>query len=160
MIVETRHIRPEDYVDVGRIFFCAVHEGTNHVYSLAQRTAWGGLTIDLPRWKERLTTLSGFVAEVDGEPVGFITVDPTGYIELAFVLPSAAGKGVGSALLARAEHLAFIQGATVLTAAASLAARPFFEKHGWGVLKGEQVERGGVILKRYQMQKHLTKSDR
>lgn len=160
MMIETRHIRPEDYADVGRIFFCAVHEGTNHVYSLAQRTAWGGLTIDLPRWKERLTTLAGFVAEVDGEPVGFITVDLTGYIDLAFVLPSAARKGVGSALLARAEHLAFIQGATDLTAAASLAARPFFEKHGWGVLKEEQVERGGVILKRYQMQKHLTKSVR
>lgn len=160
MMIETRHIRPEDYADVGRIFFCAVHEGTNHVYSLAQRTAWGGLTIDLPRWKERLTTLAGFVAEVDGEPVGFITVDPTGYIDLAFVLPSAARKGVGSALLARAEHLAFIQGATDLTTAASLAARPFFERHGWGVLKEEQVERGGVILKRYQMQKHLTKSVR
>ena len=160
MIIKTRHISPEDYVDVGRIFFCAVHEGTNHVYSLAQRTAWGGLTIDRPRWKERLTTLTGFVAEVDGESVGFITVDPTGYIELAFVLPSAAGKGVGSALLARAEHLAFVQGATVLATAASLAASHFFEKHGWGVLKEEQVERGGVIFKRYQMQKHLTKSVR
>ncbi|MEO1910155.1 MAG: hypothetical protein ABGX10_07005 [Paracoccus sp. (in: a-proteobacteria)] len=89
MIVETRHISPEDYVDVGRIFFCAVHEGSNHVYSLAQRTVWGGLTIDLSRWKERLTTPANFVAEVEGEPVGFVTEDPTGYIDLAFVLPSA-----------------------------------------------------------------------
>ena len=159
MIIEIRHIRPEDYFSVSRIFFCAVHEGTNHAYSLAERRAWGGDTIDLLRWKERLITLTGFIAEVDGEPVGFITVDPMGYIDLAFVLPSAAGKGAGSALLERAEHLAFTQGATCLTTAASLAARPFFEKHGWAVLEEGQVERGGVTLKRYQMQKHPMKSD-
>lgn len=159
MIIKIRHIRPEDYFSVSRIFFCAVHEGTSHAYSLAERRAWGGDTIDLPRWKDRLITLTGFIAEVGGEPVGFITVDQMGYIDLAFVLPSAAGKGIGSAILGRAEHLAMTQGATCLTTAASLAARPFFQKHGWVALKEEQVERGGVTLKRYQMQKHLAKSD-
>ncbi|RJE80011.1 GNAT family N-acetyltransferase [Paracoccus sp. JM45] len=159
MIIEMRAIRPEDYFDVSRIFFCAVHEGTSHAYSVAERRAWGGDTIDLPRWKERLITLTGFIAEMDGEPVGFISVNPLGYIDLAFVLPSAAGKGVGGALLEKAEHLAFTQGASCLTTAASLAARPFFEKHGWVVLEKEQVERGGVILRRYQMHKHPVKSD-
>ena len=82
-----------------RIFFCVIHEGTRNVYSLAQRLAWAGETIHLERWKERLAEMEGFVAEEGNEPVGLMTIDNTGYITLAFVLPSAARQGIGAGLL-------------------------------------------------------------
>lgn len=153
------HIRPlaaDDYWAVARIFFYAVHDGTKAAYSYPQRLAWGGETIDLDHWKARLASLSGYLAEVDGEPVGFLTIDQTGYVDLAFVLPSASGKGIGGALLAAAEQSARAQGARDLTAEASLIAYPFFLKHGWHALEAEYVERNGVVLQRYRMQKALT----
>ena len=152
------HIRPlmtEDYSAVGRIFFCAVHEGTRTAYSYQQRLAWGGDAIDLDSWKSRVEALDGFVAESDGEPIGFITIDRTGYVDMAFVLPSASGKGVGRTLLKAAEDWAKDNGATHLITEASLAAHPFFLKRGWLAVEEEHVERKGVVLKRYKMRKDL-----
>lgn len=153
--IHIRPLAPEDYAAVGRIFFCAVHEGTRAAYSYQQRLAWGGDAIDLDRWKARVEALGGFVAETDGEPIGFITIDRTGYVDLAFVLPSASGRGVGRTLLNAAEDWAKDNGATQLTTEASLVAHPFFLKRGWVVVEEEHVERKGVVLNRYKMQKDL-----
>ena len=153
--VDIRPLAADDYRTVGRIYFCAVHEGTRSAYSYQQRLAWGGDTIDLDGWKMRVEALTGFVAEHDGEPLGFITIDQTGYVQFAFVLPSATGTGVGKALLNAAEQWAKEHGATQLTTEASLVARPFFLKSGWLVIEEEHVERKGVILMRSKMQKGL-----
>ena len=153
---QIRPLSPEDYPAVGRISFCAVHEGARSAYSYEQRLAWGGETIDLDRWKKRVETLTGFVAERDNEPIGFITIDHTGYIDLAFVLLSETRRGVGRALLNAAERWASANGATRFTTEASLIARPFFEKNGWSVLEDESVSRHGVILNRFKMQKTRT----
>jgi putative acetyltransferase len=155
MHVDIRPLVADDYRAVGRIFFCAVHEGTRSAYTYVQRLAWGGETIDLDRWKARVKTLSGFVAEADSEPVGVITIDQTGYVALAYVLPSATQQGVGTALLSAAERWAKDKGATRLATEASLIARPFFLKNGWLVLEEEHVERNNVILTRFKMHKDL-----
>jgi putative acetyltransferase len=154
---DIRPLVPEDYAAVGRIFFCAVHEGTRGAYSYEERLAWGGETIDLDRWKTRVETLNGFIAETAREPVGCMTIDPTGYVELAYVLPSATGRGVGRALLNAAERWAKDKGATRLTTEASLVARPFFLNCGWSVVDEERVVRKGVMLRRFRMQKDLDK---
>ena len=155
MQVDIRPLAAEDYADLGRIFFCAVHEGTKSAYCLAQRLAWGGETIDLPLWKARAAELTGFVAQTGGEPVGFISMDRAGYVGFAYVLPSAAGKGVGTALLSAAEAWARGQGAASLTTEASLIARPFFLRGGWVVVEEEEVERKGVTLTRFRMRKEM-----
>jgi putative acetyltransferase len=156
MDARIRPLRPEDFRDAGRIFFCAVHEGTRHAYTAAERRAWAGDTIDLASWEARLKGLPGFVAEAVGEPVGFMTIDATGYVDLAFVLPSAAGRGIGAALLAAVEDWARAQGVAEMHTAASLAARPFFAAHGWHVAAAEEVQRQGVALRRFQMRKRLS----
>ncbi len=150
-----RPLTADDYKAAGRIFFCAVHEGTRSAYSYEQRLAWGGETVDLQRWKTTVKTTHGFIAEDEVEPVGFITIDTRGYVDLMFVLPSAAGKGVGRALLHAAEKWAKANGATRLTTAASIVARPLFEKDGWLALEEEQASRQGVLLTCYKMEKSL-----
>ncbi len=154
--VDIRPLAPADYPDAARIYFCAIHEGTRGVYTLEQRRAWGGDTINLDRWKARFAQITGFMAEVHGEPVGFMTIDETGYIDLAFVLPSVAGKGVGGTLLKAVERWASTQAAPRLTTHASMAARPFFAAHGWATQDAEEIERQGVTLTRYKMRKGLS----
>ena len=155
MTLTLRPLRAEDYRDAARIFFCAVHDGTRHAYTLQERRAWAGDSIDLPRWQTRLATLTGFVAEERAEPVGFMTIDLTGHVDLAFVLPSASGRGVGSLLLAAVEDWARGKGTARLATHASLVARPFFERKGWSVAEEEQVQREGVTLRRFRMFKPL-----
>ena len=159
MSITIRPLRHDDYQDVGRIFFCAVHEGTRAAYTYAQRRAWAGDTIDLVRWQKRVAELTGFMAQDASEPVGFMTIDQMGYVDLAFVLPSYAGKGVGTALLDAVEKWAQTNDVPRLTTAASLVARPFFERHGWRVLEEEIIKRHDVSITRFQMEKLLAKAN-
>ncbi|MEH7829583.1 GNAT family N-acetyltransferase [Gemmobacter denitrificans] len=153
--IDIRPLAADDYPAVGRIFFCAIHEGTRAAYDAAQRLAWAGETIDLDRWKARVAALTGFVAECKGEPVGFITIDRSGYVDLAFVLPSTGRSGIGGRLLGAAADWANAHGARQMTTEASLVARPFFEKHGWHVVEEETVLRMGVALRRFRMRRDL-----
>ncbi len=50
-----RTLSEEDYPHVARIFFDAVHVGTQNVYSLPQRLAWAGETPNPERFKDRLS---------------------------------------------------------------------------------------------------------
>lgn len=150
-----RALGPGDAPHVGRIYFCAVYEGAREHYSFEQRRAWAGDTVDPDYWSQRLAGQLGFIAEQGGEPVGFMTINPAGYIDLAFVLPSAAGAGIGKQLYAAIEQKGRDLGASVLTTEASKPAKPFFESQGWTVEAAQSIERRGVSLTNYRMQKRL-----
>ncbi|MCF8481082.1 MAG: GNAT family N-acetyltransferase [Rhodospirillum sp.] len=150
-----RTLTPDDTVHVARIFFCAVHEGAREHYTFEQRLAWGGETVDPDAWRDRLEEAMGFLAERNGEPVGFMTVDETGLIDLAFVLPSMAGQGIGTRLYRAVEDQARALGLQALTTEASKVSKPFFERQGWEVITEQSVEREGVSLTNYKMRKPL-----
>ncbi len=153
--IEIRKLTPEDGAIAARIFFDAVHIGTADVYTRKERDAWAGTRPDPSRWAERIGGLEGYVAEDDGVPVGFMTIDASGFIDLAFVAPGAAGQGVGWHLYRRVEERARELGATRMTTEASKKARPFFERQGWSVDREQTVERNGVMLTNYRMSKRL-----
>jgi len=71
------------------------------------------------------------MAEANGLPIGFMTMNPEGFIDLAFVSPSALGKGVGWKLYKVVEEKILNLGALVLSTEASMAARLFFERQGY-----------------------------
>ena len=71
------------------------------------------------------------VAELDGEVVGFASVDPPARtVHTLFVDPRWRNHGIGSLLLR--EALARLSGPAELTCAArNAAARAFYERQGW-----------------------------
>ncbi|WP_413205502.1 GNAT family N-acetyltransferase [Rhodospirillum sp. A1_3_36] len=153
--LDLRPLTPDDRGHVARIFFCAVHEGARDHYTFEQRRVWGGETVDPEAWRDRLEEGMGFLAERNGEPVGFMTVDETGLVDLAFVLPSMAGQGIGTRLYWAVEDQARALGIQILTTEASKVSKPFFERQGWEVVTEQSVEREGVFLTNYKMQKPL-----
>lgn len=155
MQITTRPLLVDDSRAVARIFFDAVHVGTKDLYDADQRLAWGGDAPDPELWRHRITHLIGYVAEIDGTPAGFMTIDGAGLIDFAFVAPSASGKGVGRALYEAVENRARSLGATTLMTHASKAAKPFFERFGWAVEQEQTVKRRGVALTNYRMSKTI-----
>ena len=154
--VSIRRFQDTDAEATARVFFDAVRRGTAGFYDRQQREAWAPGVPETTDWRSRLNSQSVFVAESGGEIIGFMTVRPDGYVDLAFVAPDWAGTGVGGSLYSSVESEAMALGANRLHTQASLAARPFFERRGWSVVKAQTVERGGVTLENFVMEKPLT----
>ena len=84
-----------------------------------------------------------WVAEVDGEVVGFCYVEPspdddataaTGHVDMLFVLPERAGGGIGARLLTEGvmhlRTLGFLE-ATLWALVCNHRTRRFYEREGW-----------------------------
>ncbi len=68
------HIRPYHDSDLPllcQIFLRAVRETASRDYTPAQIAAWA--QVDETRWRQKLADSIGLVAEVEHQPVGFIT---------------------------------------------------------------------------------------
>ena len=74
------------------------------------------------------------------------------YLDLLYVLPDCQGRGVGSALCGFLEHLC---PESRITVHASRTARPFFEAQGYRLVRSQQVERRGVMLENFVLEKDL-----
>lgn len=136
-MITVRRYRPEDRAATAGVFFRAVREGTAGRYSEAQRQDWA--KSPEPDWttpdpREGQFTL---VSEETGRITGFMAMTPEGYLDMAFVLPEAMGKGHAAALydglLAHARAI----GVRRMTVRASYFSRRFLEKRGWR-LDGEE----------------------
>jgi GNAT superfamily N-acetyltransferase len=104
-------------------------------------------TKDEPRWRAHLEAPPpghrGFVAERSGETVGFATCGPTrdpgqpahvGELYAIYVVPRAAGTGVGRALLQRALDALREDGyaeATLWVLESNRRGHAFYEASGW-----------------------------
>lgn len=150
-----RRIGPDDAAALAALFYDSVHRGAREAYDTAQRRAWAPRVPESAAWRERLGDQTGFVAERNGAPVGFMTLRADGRIDLAFVAPDAIGQGVAKALYDEILREATRADMSRLHAEASLMARPFFERQGWIVLAPETVVRDGVSIPRFRMEKRL-----
>jgi putative acetyltransferase len=155
MTVTIRRFTRKDAAATAQLYFDAVRIGGLGPYSEAETVAWAPEIPETEAWRERLSAQNTFIAEQAVKIVGFLAIDDTGYIDLAFVAPEVQGQGVAFTLYKAAENQAIQQGLSRLTAHASLLAHPFFLRQGWTALEEERVERHGEVLRRFYMEKHL-----
>ncbi len=74
-------------------------------------------------------------------------------LDMMFVHPAHQRLGVATALLATVESVAREQGLSRLFTEASITARPFFERHGFRVIRQRTVHRRGQDLTNFAMEK-------
>ena len=96
--VTIRPYRPEDRAACARVFFHAVREGAAEFYNEAQRNAWAPSPDPDYEDPDKLLDQWCWVAERGPQTVGFMSLDHTGYLDMAFVLPAEMGKGTARAL--------------------------------------------------------------
>ncbi len=150
-----RPYRETDAAALAELFYDAVESLAGNGYSARELAAWAPRPIDYDRWRERFGQQRVWVAESGERPLGFISLDAEGVIDLAFVHSRHQRQGVGRALCAQLENAARANAITCLTVFASHAARPLFERMGFVVLEPNRVQRQGCTLVNWRMRKPL-----
>ena len=146
-----RAYRSDDLDAVVALFTASIHGLAAAHYDAAQRTAWAPEPPDSEGWRQRLANLRVVVAEEGDRLCGFCGWEDDGHIDLLFVAPGYAGRGVAKSLFDHAAAALAAQGVAELFTEASLVARPFFERQGFVVEEEQWVERRGVVLRRFAM---------
>lgn len=146
-----RPCREADLPALLDVFYRTVHTACAGDYTPAQLSAWAPETPDTARWAEKLRQETFLAAEGGGALLGFGALEGA-YLDLLYVLPDCQGRGVGSALCGFLEYLC---PESRITVHASRTARPFFEAQGYRLVRSQQVERQGIMLENFVLEKDL-----
>lgn len=147
--MELRTYRPSDCRELTELFYHTVHTVNARDYTPEQLNAWATGQVDLEKWNRSLQAHYSIVAVEKGVLVGFGDMDETGYLDRLYVHAAYQEKGIATAICNRLEQA--VQGK--ITTHASITAKPFFEKRGYRVVKEQQVERQGILLTNFCMEK-------
>lgn len=147
--VHIRQYQPSDCIELTKLFYNTVHTVNAKDYAKEQLDVWATGQVDLEKWNQSLQEHFSVVA-VEGEMIaGFGDIDKTGYLDRLYVHADYQGKGIATAICNQLEQA--VQGS--IYTHASITARPFFEKRGYKVIRKQQVERQGIVLINYVMEK-------
>lgn len=149
--VTAMHLRlatPADAPAVSRLYYETVRVTNASDHSPAQIAAWAPAVYPRQFWLDRWGPYQVFLAEDHARLLGFLEFDPRcGHLDCCYVHHACQRRGVGTALLRRAEQLADQLGLPRLHAEVCTTARPFFLAHGFTILRQRTTHyRGETFL--------------
>ncbi|MBV6712143.1 GNAT family N-acetyltransferase [Paenibacillus chitinolyticus] len=158
--MEIRKFQVSDIRPIVSLFYETVHFVNKKDYTQEQLHAWASQEeeeLRLESWKDSMSRNITYVALIDGKMVGFSDMTVNGYVDRLYVDKDFQGQGVASALLNVLEYEAKNRGLAELEADASITAKPFFEHHGFQLVREQSVERRGIKLVNFKMKKELSR---
>lgn len=147
MIIREYH--PSDCIELADLFYNTVHTVNAKNYTKEQLDVWAAPQMDLEKWNLSFLEHKSIVAVDEERIVGFGDIDKTGYLDRLFVHKDYQGKGVATLICNQLEQA--VPGK--IFTHASITAKPFFEKRGYRTVKEQQVERQGILLTNFVMEK-------
>ncbi|GAA4474869.1 GNAT family N-acetyltransferase [Enteractinococcus fodinae] len=154
--VSIRAYRSADAETTLRIFQEAIMVTAAGDYTRDQLNAWARPDqLDVTEWDQSMLRRNSVVASLGGQVGGFSDVSKNGYIDMLYVSPDFARRGVPRALMAFLEKQARSNSAQQLTANVSITARPFFEAVGFHVQAEQHPVVNGVVITNFHMTKDL-----
>jgi len=150
-----RPYRVEDCPLLVALFRQSVRQvGALH-YTPEQVLAWAPDEIDAGHFGARRASRPTWVAEQDGQIVGFTDLEADGQIDMLYVHPECQRQGIARALIEAVETNAVERGMRRLYVQASVGARPFFEQHGFSSVAEQLVRRNGQTFVNFRMEKEV-----
>jgi len=153
--ISLRPYLPADADRCADIFRASIEEAASEDYSSDQRDAWAAKANDRAAFASRLGKALTLIAVVDGEAAGFATLIGADVVDLLYVDPRFARRGVGAALIEALARLAEARGAERLTSEVSDAARSLFERQGFVAQRRNLVQLDDQWLANTTMTKRL-----
>ncbi|MEI6193537.1 MAG: GNAT family N-acetyltransferase [Verrucomicrobiota bacterium] len=151
-----RQYEPADLPQVIEVYSTSIRCLAAAYYTADQLAAWAPAIPDVARWQQRLDLLHTFVAEEKGVLAGFASYEKNGHLDLLFTHPEFVRRGVATQLYLKVESALRAAGVPGMFTEASLAARPFFERHGFRLEAEELVECRGARLRRFRLHKQIS----
>ena len=145
-----RKYQPSDCKELTELFYNTVHTVNAKDYTKEQLDVWATGQVDLEKWNQSFQEHYSIIAVEDEVIVGFGDIDKTGYLDRLFVHAYYQKKGIATSICNRLEQAVQED----ITTHASITAKPFFEKRGYKVVKEQQVERQGIFLTNFCMEKN------
>jgi putative acetyltransferase len=156
--MEPRAYREEDCAATREVFERAVRLTASGDYSQEQVAAWAPAEIsasELADWGVDRASAQTVVAAEGEEVLGFGDLVDGRVLDMLYVEPSAGRRGIATALLGRILDLARDGDVDAIETDASLTARPFFERHGFVVIKQQTPVVRGVSMTNCKMRRSL-----
>lgn len=147
-----RKYKPSDCRYLARLFYDTVHSVNAKDYTDEQLNVWATGNVALEDWNKSFLSHFTVVALERDVITGFGDMDKTGYLDHLFVHKDYQKQGIATAICDELEQA--FEGNKVTTHA-SITAKPFFEKRGYKVVKKQEVERSGILLTNYIMEKEM-----
>ena len=140
---------------IAELFYDTIHSVNAADYTKTQLDAWAPKNMDLCEWDSKLSNNYSVVVEKDNMIIGFGIADETGYFDLLYIHKDYQGIGAATLIADNIEEYIYHKGIKIITIAASITAKPFFEKRGYLVLQEQNVECRGQCFNNFKMQKKL-----
>ena len=152
-----RLFEKQDSEQIAQLFHDTVREVNIHDYSTAQVNAWAPDDLHIPEWSISCAKKFTYVAEEEGEIIGFGQLEANGHIDCFFCHKDYQRCGVGTRLYRAIEAKALELRIERLFVEASITARAFFKNRGFVVVKEQQVTIRGENFTNFVMDKSLKK---
>ena len=145
-----------DIPEMRELFHTTVLTVNSKDYTKEEVEDWTSCGDSVAHWKNLLAK-NDYVGAIDGQGkiIGFSSVNAEGYLHSMFVHKDQQGKGVATLLLSEVEKIAREYDVHKINVEASITARPFFEKHGYKVVKEQKAKANRLWLTNYVMEKAL-----
>ncbi len=152
-----RLFQKQDSDRIAQLFHDTIREVNIRDYSHAQVQAWAPDDLYFTNWIERCTSNFTYVAEEEGEIIGFAQLETDGHIDCFYCHKDYQRCGVGTRLYRAIEAKALELKIEHLFVEVSITARAFFKSRGFTVVKEQQVTCRGEKLINFVMEKSLAK---
>ena len=150
-----RRYNDDDLESLVTLFTETVDHVSIRDYSLEQVSAWAPNPPDLIRWRERLASLTLWVADSGSRLLGFCGLGADGHVDLLYTDYRFQRQGVARSLYQQVEIEARSRGVRRLFTEASITARPFFATMGFVIIRDQIVEFRGALFKNYAMERYI-----
>lgn len=145
-----------DIPEMRELFRTTVLTVNSKDYTKEEVADWASCGESVAHWKELLAK-NDYIGAIDGQGkiVGFSSMNAEGYLHSMFVHKDWQERGVATLLLSEVEKTACGYGVRKISVEVSITARPFFEKHGYKVVKEQKAKANRLWLTNYVMEKIL-----
>ncbi len=149
--MKIRDYRDSDHIEIANLVHGAVHSIPHSIYSEKELEAWAPTPINYDYWKNRLASKKPFIAVSDDKIIGFIELEPDGYIDCLYVHNAHQKNGIASRLLQYVQTIAIMNGLKELYVEASKIAMPLFQRNGFELTSTNIISLRGQSFVNYGM---------